>query len=553
MIVKEIFSNNGIHLHYKYFGITDFATYFELNSLLEHLPFVIDTISKLELTCLDTIDNLKDFIFIKKISLFAEIKSQIKHDYQQDFGYLLKYTNNILNNFTKKDIIKCINQSYQDFFTEKDNYDDFYSVIFDYMISFQTGISEKVFLLFAKKKKNYILNNFGKLGSIKYNIEFFNEILPPSFSLKEAKELGLNRVFSIFSNILTDKLSPFKENINIFLDRIINEEIEILNNEQTVITNIMHIESEYRIILSFLKKIKHHRTFQLQKYQNHINSILDNHLLNHGQSFSFTLQIQEILMEIKNIENWQLKILMLTHEYREIDKKFRSILSCKSKGKQHIIDYVSSNIPTNEYFTFSHQQFLELIYINGAAIIQSLWHDSELYPSLKTWYRSILIAIDESIESGENLADDINIAFALLDCILLGNNKDQDLLIANSYGACIFICAMIEKLLRVIFIDINSFKGIYVPVEYIQLGSLLNSLEIKNILGENHTKTLLFYLGHADAEHIGYNIRNSLAHLTEYNLKNITPLQACSLFYIYTDILNSIMLNRFYSDHYIPE
>ena len=85
------------------------------------------------------------------------------------------------------------------------------------------------------------------------------------------------------------------------------------------------------------------------------------------------------------------------------------------------------------------------------------------------------------------------------------------------------------------------------------MGSLLNSHEIKNVLGENHAKTLLFYLGRADAEHIGYNIRNSLAHLMECNMQNVTPFQACGLFYVYTDILNSIMLNRFYSDKFAPK
>ena len=446
MNIRKIFADNGIDLNYKYFGISDFSTYFELNSLIEHLSFIIGILSKLELTNLSTIDDLKNYLLIKKISLFEEIKKQIGHDYQQDFELLLKYTNDVLNNFTNKDIIKCINQSYQDWFTEEDNI-DFYSVIFDAMISFQTGISEKVFLLFAKKKKNYILDNFGKLGTLKYNIDLFNEILPPSFNLKDTKALGLNRVFSIFLNILSDKHSPFKDNITTFLNRIIDEEIEILNDEQAIINNILFIETDYRMILSFLKKIKHPRTFQLQKYQSQINSILDDHLLKNGQTFSFTLQIQKFLIAIKNEENWQLKMLMLTHEYNEIDKKLVSLFSCKSKGKQGIIDYVSSNIPTNDYFTLSHQQFLKLIYINGAAIIQSLWHDSELYPSLKTWYQSILIAIDESIRSNEKITDDINIAFALMDRILLENNIDHDLLIATSYGACMFICAMIEKLL----------------------------------------------------------------------------------------------------------
>ena len=186
MNIRRTFADNGINLNYKYFGISDLATYFELNSLLEHLPLIIDNILKFELTNLSTIDDLKNYFFIKKISLFEETKKQVKHDYQHDFELLLKITNDILNKFTNKDIIKCINQSYQDLFTEEDDI-DFYSVIFDAMISFQTGISEKVFLLFAKKKNNYILDNFGKLGTLKYNIDLFNEILPPSLNLYKQK------------------------------------------------------------------------------------------------------------------------------------------------------------------------------------------------------------------------------------------------------------------------------------------------------------------------------------------------------------------------------
>ena len=548
MSLKETLQTNNISIDYNYYGLSDMATYFELDSLLSKLPIVFDFLDNFSLSELSSFEDLKDFFLVNKISQFSELKDKVKPDYRQDFEHLLEKANSIQAKFSNGDIIKCINRSYQDFFIEEYDF-SLYQLIFDKMILFQSGISEEVFIEFAKKKQYLILNNFAKLGNLKHNKNLFDVLFPASFCLQTAKNIGLGRVFSIFGNILSDYNSPFNHEIHDFINLIIDEELEVLGNLQYIKDNILFFESEYRTILHFLKKIKHPRTFEIQKYQKNIEIATNEHLSKHGQSFSFSISTAETMSALKKEDNWRTQMLLLTHD--KISKKFISVLSCESEGKQSIIDYITSNIPTDEYFTMSHQQLLKVIFINGAAIIQSIWHDPDLHLSLKDWYITILESVDKSIGNEEKLPDDINIIFSLLDKILLEPEQSPDLMTGYSYGASMFICGMLEKLLRLVFIDINENKRVYVPIESMQLGSLLKSQEIKDMLGENHAKNIFFYLGKNENE-IGYNIRNSLAHLNDTILQVTNPLLACGLFYIYTDILNSIMLYLYYSSNYEP-
>ena len=53
---------------------------------------------------------------------------------------------------------------------------------------------------------------------------------------------------------------------------------------------------------------------------------------------------------------------------------------------QGIIDSVSSNISSDDYFTRSHQRGLGIVASLGAATISSIWHDKELFPDFLQWY-----------------------------------------------------------------------------------------------------------------------------------------------------------------------
>ena len=95
MSLKETLQTNNISIDYNYYGLSDMATYFELDSLLSKLPIVFDFLDNFSLSELSSFEDLKDFFLVNKISQFSELKDKVKPDYRQDFEHLLEKANSI--------------------------------------------------------------------------------------------------------------------------------------------------------------------------------------------------------------------------------------------------------------------------------------------------------------------------------------------------------------------------------------------------------------------------------------------------------------------------
>lgn len=109
------------------------------------------------------------------------------------------------------------------------------------------------------------------------------------------------------------------------------------------------------------------------------------------------------------------------------------------------------------------------------------------------------------------------------------------------YGAAMFICALVEKLLRTFYIYLLKDK-MYVPLSSATLGTLLssNNQEMLTIFGEDHLKNLSFFFSTIGDKKIGMNYRNSLAHWVGVKDRDLNSMLVAKLFYLYTDIINTI-------------
>lgn len=106
-----------------------------------------------------------------------------------------------------------------------------------------------------------------------------------------------------------------------------------------------------------------------------------------------------------------------------------------------------------------------------------------------------------------------------------------------------FICAMTEKLLRSFYIYLLKDK-MYVPLTSATLGTLLsyNNGEMSDIFGKDHLKNLAYFLNVVGDKKIGYDIRNSLAHWVNMDKTNLNSMLVAELFYLYTDVVNTLFL-----------
>ena len=262
--------------------------------------------------------------------------------------------------------------------------------------------------------------------------------------------------------------------------------------------------------------------------------------------FSFEIPTERILKEIKKSKknlNWQFSMLSLTHSIDKTNSTLKCIsrLAVASKGNQGLIDFASSNIPSDDYFTRSHQEWLRVSMSVGAATVHAIWHDQELYPDFIQWHISFLSFISKQICCTEDLEEDMKILVSMLQPVLLSNDRDKEALKPLCYGAGMFICAMIEKLLRSFYIYLLKNK-IYVPPTSATLGALLSehNQEMVNAFGEDHLKNIAYFISTVGDKKIGLNIRNSLAHWIGMHATDLSSMLIAELFYLYTDVVNTL-------------
>ena len=104
-----------------------------------------------------------------------------------------------------------------------------------------------------------------------------------------------------------------------------------------------------------------------------------------------------------------------------------------------------------------------------------------------------------------------------------------------------FLCALTEKLLRMFYIYLMKDR-VYVPLTSATLGTLLSpdNQEMVNIFGKDHLKSLSFFFCTVGDKKIGMNYRNSLAHWIGMRKRDINSMLVAKLFFLYTDVLNTI-------------
>jgi len=113
------------------------------------------------------------------------------------------------------------------------------------------------------------------------------------------------------------------------------------------------------------------------------------------------------------------------------------------------------------------------------------------------------------------------------------------------YGLCMYLCGMIEKLLRTVYINLQR-ETIYIPSQMITLGTLLDydsNKTLVDVLGFDQMRCLRYYLLVDKGDNrVGRNIRNDLAHLSEsmkISLNRNTPIQ---LLLFLNSVINSLVL-----------
>ena len=534
-----------IHFLLEYYGPNDYGSFWEIKSILENKEFFLDSLNTIRLEDIINLFDYLDYLCLRKLALFQEMVPVIKNDEdKQTIQAISDMANEQYKQIGNGLLVKFINSNYQEVFAEEYHKYSLPHITLELILPFQNGIARNVFEYLAKDYNYLLLDKFQDFQKRFENDPQLFEMLFHHKNLEEIRSLRFDRVFTVFTTIWNGNNTQLKNIIIPIIDNIIHDTEKLVKDFNSQDSrNISIVEHQFSQIYCFVQQIKHPKANLFRGYSKQLEEHMKNNLKEQGQKFSYQIPAGDVIKYLKSLPNWETQMLFLTHSCKNDSDSIQYIsrLAGPSKGKNGIIDLVSSNVVSDDYFTYSHQNSLNISMAIGAATISVMWHDKELFPECLQWYHSVLNFISEQVGYTENLGDDLEMLYAMLQPVILSDDIDKKSLTPLCYGAGMFICALIEKILRIVYIYLLKDR-MYVPLTSATLGSLLspNNQEMIMIFGEDHLKNLSFFLCTVGQKKIGWNFRNTLAHWVEMKNENINSMLVAQAFYLYTDIINTI-------------
>lgn len=155
---------------------------------------------------------------------------------------------------------------------------------------------------------------------------------------------------------------------------------------------------------------------------------------------------------------------MITHG--RYNKKMVSRLEfvLYKKREKNLIDLVLTNIPTNEYFTYSIQNKLSIMMMFGNLMIWYMLFEDDRFDDLMNYLFAGIANYTEKFSINiSNIEDDFNmISFTLKNLVNENKRKEKDELIVQlwNYNAIHLIVGLFEKIIRELYYENVQMKKI---------------------------------------------------------------------------------------------
>lgn len=542
----QVLKEKDIFFPLEYYGENDYGTLLDVRTVLENKDIFEVMVDSACLESIESIDDYLNYLYLKKVKSLGDIVETLRYDEDKQFiqsiasraGEKCEAVNN-------GSLVSFINQHYSEIFKEQYQELALHQITLSLMVSLQKGVERNVFEYLAQKYNYLLLNQYADFQKCFEKDPQLFALLFHQGDLEELRQLHFSCVFPIFLSIWKRKNTALKEIIEPIVERVVKDTEDLVQNEfATDARNLLITEDTFRQVFDFMMQIQHPKANEFRRYDQQMQKKMNEYLKEHGKKFTYEIPVGELITQIKAQTRWEVRMLTLSHGFKKCEDGtvgYESRLSCPSKGKQELIDLVGSNVASDEYFTHSHQRELDIITSVGMAIISAMWHDEESLQEILQWYKSLLEDIEQLTACSENLANDVEPLYAMLQLVIM-SEKDENLK-PVCYGAAMFLCAMMEKLLRTVYIYLLQDER-YVPLSSATLGTLLNSRrsELVHIFGKDHLLSIEYFLSTVGEKKIGRNIRNSLAHWISMGKENLCSTMVAQLVYFYTDIINTVFL-----------
>lgn len=555
MNVISKLDTEGIKVGIRYYGLEDLSTGISVRYLLEGKEIILNSYNERNIL---TIDDYINYVFLDYIMKFEEVIPYVKEEKREEFNSFIKECKNIYKKYTTGDIVKYIKKDYKTIYNYEDSNES--SCLELDLKDYTSEFIAEHFNCFDDNVITYVINE------ATYDvIDCFEKW--QKYFIKNPKKLKL-----LFNEENINKIffMRVQEVMNIIASLNNNDKfIDTTSDAMEIIYNILkkqyfnpkedqHIWQSYFMLndcLPFYRGMSSPYTYELEKELEKQEVLFNDNLVKNGQTqtIEFDLKPFKDFFE-DNTKPWEIRIVFSTH-FRDKRGNLVSFLELGVKSDtKGLTDVLCRNNPgTNDYFTSWRLRNLSLYLFEVKARFMTLMStDSNISEYLSDIYgelKYICENVNTTMEF-ERLDEDMDMLSQFLTDLFINlkNEHQYRLSIKNNvYGCAMFICGLIEKVLRIIYK--NSMQQIsYIPDSSITLGNLLvendkHTTIILDILGIEQIKCLRYYLHKVDFYNaVGQNIRNDLAHINGRTMKNLNHDLILELLSYFTSILNSCIL-----------
>lgn len=541
--IQNLLESKKIKISLLNYGPQDLVTGWEVKSIVDNPDVLDDLYSRHPLTSISCLDDYYLYLLSCKLVGMREIIPALLQDtHKRIISKLADDAEKALSVVGNGEVLKFINGSIQDIIDkDKTSYDVVLATL-DIISQFNTGISRDTFAFLCRDYGYLLIDRFDQFEkTFEQNPDLFKLIFPTG-RLEEINSFRIEKVLDIWWHILNKRKSRLKEYVEKHV-AVLAEDIKKLS-ETATIDNILQVERTIRIFHLFLQRIQSPLANSFAEYAKTATDLLTKNILERGQSFHYEIPVEEIISRWKKTENWEVRLLSITHDLKS-EEDAVTCVSRLSKGpetKHSLFDLVSTNVPTDDFFTMSHQQTLSIMASVGTGTMIGVLRNQDTLMDYLSLVASAVQLIAEQLKvEGEQLQQDVGMLSALVQLVANNLEISNDAKRGMCYGASMYTCAFSEKLLRILYLHLAKDER-YIPINKATIGELLvvSNTHMVDIFGENHVKNLSFFLQRTAPSNVGQNIRNTLAHWANVSTEAMTPIFVAKMLWIFTDILNTV-------------
>lgn len=534
-----------------YYGKDDMATGYQIKVLVDYEQEINEYYNK-KIFDINNIDDYIDFLFVDMYSKHSEIIPLVRDDIKDKVQIELNYLNDIRKKYRDSDCNKYIKHNFDTVLNIESlkKYDLRAYEIVDITLNYIKD-NFKIF----KENKNiyeYIVKNYAY--KIFYHFNEYRNIFdkyPEFYNILFSEEILKGQMYTKISH-LEDALKVIKSKDIELYNNTINLILKIIKERSfnTNLEKVMYTFNDIKATRKLFEKIGEKAYVEIYNEEKKQEIILDEYIHKNGHKSSFEINIKDFVSVYENKEiNWEIKSLMITHgRYnKKMVSRFESVLS--KKREKNLIDLVSTNIPTNEYFTYSIQNELSIMMMFGKLMIRYMLFEDDRFDDLMNYLFAGIANYTEKFNINiSNIEDDFNmISFTLKNLVNESKRKEKDELIVQlwNYNAIHLIVGIFEKIIRELYYENVQVKK-YVPKEKLTLENIFKAEELDDMLGQANKKAFQYFL--TSDNFVGNNLRNDICHYNNNIYEICTLDNTLTVIYILLTLTNELLLKVIQND-----